>query len=182
MTHRILTILSALCLCALPISAQSDNDNDNSQKDRLNVNGASNGESKGNCPERWTCIVGSACEMIVMVKLSTITSVSKQTYMLEGTQKIKEVTIDTTGNNSIRFYCLSSNRAAQALDTLSNARRVANKHTEGAGSYPSKKYPDATHSHNIEYQVGSPAQLDSIYESVTHAWVKNQAAVLRVKN
>ncbi len=180
MTHRFLTILTALSLAALPLSAQSE-DSNSSQSDRLNINKATSGESKGNCPERWTCIIGSASDTVVMVKLAAITSISKQTYMLEGSQKIKEVTIDTTGNNSIRFYCLSSARANRALDRVSSARDIVDRHTDSASQYPAKKYPDATHSHNIEYQLSNSGQLDTIYESATHAWVKNQAVLLRIK-
>ncbi len=178
MTPRLINLLAALCFALLPLFAVEDNDK---PKDRLGLAKLEYGEhstaaSKG-C---WTCILGNTSSM-VMVKLATITSVAKHTYVLEGSQKITEVTIDTTGNNSIRFYCLNSDRANRALDRLSNVREVADKYTERGTRYPAKKYPEGTHSHNIEYQLNSVEHLDTIYESLTYAWLKDTASTLRLK-
>ncbi len=176
MNHRLLCTLTALCLAALPLLGDTDKD-----QDRLGFAKATEGESRG-CPERWTCIIGCPNTAMTVVKLASITSISKQTYMLEGSQKVTEVTIDTEGNNSIRFYCVASARANSALERAANARDLVDKHTGSASKFPAKAYPEATHSHNIEYQVSTPAQLNRIYESVTHAWVKNISSTLRVKN
>ncbi len=176
MMHRSLTCLSALLvLTLLPLTAAED-------KDRLGFSKVAEGESKGCCPDRWTCIIDGPNKAMTVVKLSAITSISKQTYLLEGAQKILEVTIDTEGNNSIRFYCLSSDRTQRALGQAANARELVDKHSEAASKFPAKKYPEATHSHNIEYQLSSPEQVNRIYESATHAWVKNIPMNLRIKN
>ncbi len=178
MTHRLLCSLSALlCLAALPLSAAAE-----SEKDRLGFSKVAEGESKGCCANCWTCIIDGPETAMTVVKLSSITSISKQTYLLEGSQRILEVTIDTEGNNSIRFYCLSSERAARMADRASTARSLADRHTEGATHLPAKKYPEGTHSHNIEFQLSSPAQVHRIYESATHAWVKNTPMNLRIKS
>ncbi len=177
MTHRLPTLLTAFCLAALSLSAAAESD-----KDRLGLEKISEGESRSNIPERWTCILGDADTAVVMVKLSAITSISKQSYLLQGTQRILEVAIDTTGNNSIRFYCLGSARAARLQERTSNTRDLLDKHTAGATRLPEKTYPDATHSHNVEYQLSSPEQLHRIYESATHAWVKNIPTNLHIKN
>ncbi len=177
MTHRLLCTLTALCLLTLPLPAAED-----AEKDRLGIAKVSEGESSGCCPDRWTCIIDSADTAVTVVKLSAITSVSKQTYMLEGSQRILEVTIDTEGNNSIRFYCLSSDRTQRALDRSANARDLVDRRLGGATRFPAKKYPEATHSHNVEYQLSSPALVNRIYESILHAWVKNTPMNLRIKN
>ncbi len=176
MTHRLSTLLAALYLIALPLQALAADE----AKDRLGFAKVAEGESKGTCPNCWTCIIGGADRAMTVVKLSGITSISKQTYMLEGSQRILEVTIDTEGNNSIRFYCLHSAHTQRALERTSNTRGLASKYTEGALSFPSKKYPEATHSHNIEYQLSSPEQVNRIYESAVHAWVKNIPTDLRI--
>ncbi len=177
MTRCLPCILTALCLATLPLPAFGDED-----KDRLGFSKVTVGESKGCCPDRWTCIIDGPDKAMTVVKLSSITSISKQTYMLEGSQKILEVTIDTEGNNSIRFYCLSSGRVNRALGNASNTRDLAERHLETPSRFPSKKYPEATHSHNIEYQLSSPEQVNRIYESAMYAWVKNTPMNLRIKN
>ncbi len=183
MNHRLPCLLTALFLAALPLSAQQQRDGGKEKEvqDRLGFAKSSTGESKGCCADRWTCIIDSPDKAVTMVKLSAITSISKQTYLLEGTQKITEVTIDTLGNNSIRFYCMSSERTNRMADRLSNARDIVNKHTESASELPAKKYPEATHSHNIEYRLSTPEQVNRIYESATHAWAKNISSRLRIK-
>ncbi len=175
MTHRLLTILTSLCLAALTFVAPTA---EGKEQDRFGFKKISEGEHNGVCPDRWTCIIGGADNAMTSVKLSAITSVSKQTYMLEGAQKVVEVTIDTLGNNSIRFYSLSSERVNRVTDRLSNAKALLDKHTENASRYPAKKYPEATHSHNIEYQLSTTEQVHRIYESVMHAWVKGVAISL----
>ncbi len=177
MTRRLTSVLTAFCLAALPLHSYGD-----TPKDRLGFAKLSEGESKGNCPDRWVCIIDGPETAMTVVKLSSITSISKQTYLLEGAQRILEVTIDTEGNNSIRFYCLHSARTQRVTERLSNARDLVDKHTEGLTRFPAKKYPEATHSHNIEYQLSSPEQVNLIYESAIHAWVKNIPTNLRIKN
>ncbi len=175
MPHSFPRFLTALCLLALPFQALGD-----AEKDRLGFAKASEGERKGSCPSCWTCIIGSPEHAMTVIKLSSITSISKQTYMLEGSQRILEVTIDTEGNNSIRFYSLNSAHTQRVTDRVSNTRSLAEKYTDGALKFPAKKYPEATHSHNIEYQLSSPEQVNRIYESAVHAWAKNNPTDLRI--
>ncbi len=176
MTPRLLSLLSAFCLATLPLTAQAEED-----KDRLGFSKLAEGESRGCCPDRWTCIVAGADKAMTVVKLSSITSVSKQTYMLEGSQRIVEVTIDTEGNNSIRFYSMSSGSALSAQDRATNSRELVDKYTDAASRFPAKKYPEATHSHNVEFQLSSPKLVNRVYESIMYAWVKNTALNLVIK-
>ncbi len=164
-------ILLALAALAGPLAA--------APQDRLGLGDTKAGESTS-APQFWTCIVGDPGAAVTMVKLSTITSVSKQTYMLDNSIQMREVTIDTIGNNTIRFYCTSSARANTMAGRVSNARNLVDKYTEGGTRYPGKKYPEGTHSHNVEFQVSSPSTLDQIYDSVANAWQKNRGCTLRV--
>ncbi len=167
-----LLALAVAALCA-PLPAAS------AQQDRLGLGDTKAGESSSS-PQFWTCIVSNPGAAVTMVKLSTITSVSKQTYMLDNSIQMREVTIDTLGNNTIRFYCTSSTRANNMASRVSTARGLVDKYTEGGTRYPGKKYPEGTHSHNVEYQVNSPSTLDQIYDSVANAWQKNRGCTLRV--
>ncbi len=170
-TRTLSLLLLGLAAFASPLSAAS--------QDRLGLGDTKAGEASAS-NTFWTCIVGDPSEAVTMVKLSTITSVSKQTYMLDNSIQMREVTIDTIGNNTIRFYCASSARANIMASRMSNARDLVDKYTEKATRYPGKKYPEGTHSHNVEYQVASPSTLDQIYDSVANAWQKNKGCTLRV--
>ncbi len=170
------TALATLCLAALPLAAQQGSQ----AKDRLGLSKIAVGEHSG-LPGMWTCIVAGADKAMTVVKLSEITSVSKQSYLLEGSQRILEVTIDTTGNNSIRFYCMGGARASRVKARATNSRDLADKYMEGASGLPAKKYPEATHSHNIEYQLDSEEELNRIYESAVYSWVKNSPQTLCIE-
>jgi ribosomal protein L2 len=106
--------------------------------------------------------------------------VSKHTYNV-GTQTVREVTIDTIGNNSIRIYCMNVNEQQQRFkERLSNTRELIDSKTGNATKLPNKKFPEGTYSHNIEYQVEDVATLDKIYDSVMNAIIKNRGCTLRV--
>ncbi len=129
----------------------------------------------------WTCIIGDAKVATISVRLDTVTSVAMHTYNIAA-QTVREVTIDTTGNNSIRIYCLNTNSAAaRYADRVKNTRDLVDSKTGGAAKYPSKKFPEGTYSHNIEYQVESVKDLEGIYESVIKAVFSNRGAVIEVK-
>ncbi len=172
MNARILPLFALAAFC-LPLSAAET-------PDRLNLNKAKEGEA-ATPAAFWTCIVGCPCDAVTMVKLENITSVSKQTYLLNNSIKMREVTIDTKGNNSIRFYCTASKQAKSAASRVSNARSLVESHTDGSTRFPGKKYPEGTYSHNVEYQVSSTEALDTIFDSVANAWQKNKGCTLRVE-
>ena len=172
MKAHLFTTLAFAALAALPLSAQQEQ-----PKDRLNLDKVQLGEHNG-LPGRWTCLV--SCGEVMMVKLDTITSVSTHHYKLEDTRMVSEVTIDTTGNNTIRFYHISEDNKDTIGSKLVNARGLAEKHTGATSRRPTKVYPGATHSHNIEYQLHDDGDLTKVFESVTHAWVKNTSQTLKL--
>ncbi len=194
MKHRILTTLAALSLTALPLIAAEGSNTGNC--DRPLYNKCQPGDKDyippgvpGIPPDCkhipgkgfWCFILNGPGRAMTVVKLSTITSVSKQTYMLEGSQQVLEVTLDTIGNNSIRFYCLSSDRTNNMLERVSSSRSLVDKHADKVSNFPSKKYPEATHSHNVEYQLDSVDQLNRIYESITNCWFTDVTVVLHLQ-
>ena len=163
------TAVGALLLTATPAQAQ----------DRLNLNNAQNGEQAVNY-KFWVCIIGNAKTAVTSVRLDTIASVSKHTYNV-GAQTVREVTIDTTGNNSIRIYCMNVNEQQQRYkERLSNTRELIDSKTGNASKIPTKAFPDGTYSHNVEYQVEDVATLDKIYDSVINAIIKNKGCTLKV--
>ncbi len=194
MTHRLLTTFAALCALALPLCAQEGTNTGNCDRPQYNKCKVSDKDYvPPGCPGPrpdckhipadgfWCFILNGTGRAMTVIKLSTITSVSKQTYMLEGSQQILEVTVDTTGNNSLRFYCLSSDRTNEKLDRVSSARALIDKHTDKASNFPAKKYPEATHSHNVEFQLAGVEQINKIYESLTNSWFTDKTTVLHLQ-
>lgn len=129
----------------------------------------------------WTCIIHDEKVASVNVRLDNVTSVAMHSYLI-GSQMIREVTIDTTGNNSIRLYCLTVHEAtARYADRVKNTRDLVDRKTGGATRFPSKKFPEGTYSHNIEFQIDSVKDLEEIYESVMRAVFTNKGEVIEVK-
>lgn len=128
----------------------------------------------------WVCVFGCPKTAVTTVRLSSITSVSKHTYNVGG-QTVREVTIDTTGNNSIRIYCMNVNEQQQKQKSrLSNTRQLIDSKTGHNSKLPTKKFPEGTYSHNVEYQVEEVEILDKIYNSVIKAISSNKGTKLTV--
>lgn len=149
------------------------------QGNRITFENAKEGEQAFSS-KFWVCIFGSEKEAITSVRLDHVTSVSKHMYMV-GSSLIREVTIDTMGNNSIRIYCMENGEQAQKTqERLSNTRRLLESKTGGISQRPQKKFPEGTYSHNIEYQVNDSSVLDKIYESLINAIVNNKGCTYKV--
>ncbi|MBE6418432.1 MAG: hypothetical protein E7033_08230 [Akkermansiaceae bacterium] len=128
----------------------------------------------------WVCIVGCPKQAVTAIRLDTIVSINKHTYTVDN-MVIKEVTIDTRGNNSIRFYCMNNNPQAQKMAERSkNTRKLIDSKTGGLTTKPAKLFPDGTYSHNIEYLIDDPKKLDDIYESALNAMIRNRGCTYKV--
>lgn len=129
----------------------------------------------------WICSIGDSKAAMTAVRLESITSVSKHTYNVSG-QVIREVTIDTTGNNSVRIYCMNSNQQLNRYaERAKNARQILDSKTGSAADYPTKKFPEGTYSHNIEFQVDSLNDLEKVYNSVMKAVISNKGCNFKLK-
>ena len=129
----------------------------------------------------WIATIGDSKAAMTAVRLSSITSVSKHTYNVAG-QVIREVTIDTTGNNSVRIYCMNTNpQLNRYAERAKNTRQMIDSKTGGATNYPSKKFPEGTYSHNVEFQVDSVDDLEKIYNSVMKAVISNKGCNFKLK-
>lgn len=148
-------------------------------QERITYDSVPDGEQKASY-KYWVCIVGCPKQAVTAVKLDTITSISKHTYTVDNVV-IKEVTIDTRGNNSIRFYCMNNTQQSQKMmDRSKNTRKLLDSKTGGLTSKPAKAFPDGTYSHNVEYLIDSPKKLDDIYESALNAMIHNRGCTYKV--
>ncbi len=162
-----LTGLSAMT--AMPAGAQ----------ERITFAETEDGEKNVNY-KFWVCIVGCPKQAVTAVRLDTIVSVSKHTYSVDNVV-VKECTIDTRGNNSIRFYCMNNTEQSQKmLERTKNTRKLIDSKTGGLTSKPAKKFPEGTYSHNVEYLIDDPKKIDDIYESALNAVIKNRGCTFKV--
>lgn len=114
---------------------------------------------------------------IVSVFVPQIVSVALHPYMLNGVTRVTELTIDTNGNNSIRFYYVHPQDDTQPLPGVSakGVKKKIGQHSPVSideETIASVKFPEGAYAHTIEYQVNSPDALMALYESIMTAWWK----------
>ena len=148
-------------------------------QERVNFDNVQDGEQNVNY-KFWVCIVGCPKQAVTAIRLDTIVSINKHTYTVDGVV-VKEVTIDTRGNNSIRFYCMNNNPAANKMnDRTKNTRKLIDSKTGGLTTKPAKAFPDGTYSHNVEYLIDDAKKLDDIYDSALNAVIRNKGCTFKV--
>ncbi|WAC20164.1 hypothetical protein OVA24_02070 [Luteolibacter sp. SL250] len=117
------------------------------------------------------------------VSTERITSVSRHSYVLDGTLLVDEVTIDTTGQALARFYFLSPIGANNSVGGTAGAVMERGKGIlDAAGQRTGvetdnmviKKYPDTTHAKTIEYRLTTQAELTNLFNSAKQAWQSGQ--------
>lgn len=181
-THFTLTAMAALLLApALAAPGNSGNGSGMGTPPAGSTTSNKQGESSFAKPY-W---IGNFGEGQVIIALDQITSVSKQKYVLDGGFVIREIVVDTTGNNTIRIYFISpvseeSNIAAIriASDRMQDLLKQGNDRVGSAAIDPNtavtKNYPATTHSHTIEFRVANVALLDNVYNSIVSAWLNGR--------
>lgn len=133
----------------------------------------------------WSvCFGGSADKNpFAMVKINTITSLSRQRYLLNGTMSVWELVIDTTGNNSIRIYYIDTpgSKAGAAGDLASKMPGLSyareNMGLNGAECV-TKTYPESTHTHTVEYRVLNLDALKRIQKSLMRSMATGRGDTL----
>lgn len=116
---------------------------------------------------------------MVTIAVSQLVSVTMHPYLLNGENLVTEVTIDTTGNNTIRFYYVHPEE--DKLDLMNPEKTVKNAKKKilrrpsqpKANSIASVKFPEGAYAHSIEYQVNSLDDLEKIYQSLISVWEKS---------
>ena len=135
----------------------------------------------------WRCdLPGGTYE----VAIRAITSVSSHEYIVDGVARVTEVNVDTQGNMAVRFYHIEANtpKAPQgagqsALDQLSDLAKEAAQRAgpDEIWKRVIKSYPTTTHTHTIEYRIGSEEQLKKIFTSAQSAFESGRGGILKVE-
>lgn len=129
----------------------------------------------------WMATVAGNPDGAISVPIRMISSVSIHHYLLNGKIPIAELTIDTTGNNSIRLYTVVS-PSADAMNLVSIASEAFNGAKDLAG-LPSvaKQYPETTHAHSVEYNVSNVDVLKAAYASINKSIATGQGAKVTIR-
>ncbi|MCF6310911.1 MAG: hypothetical protein L3J39_00520 [Verrucomicrobiales bacterium] len=118
-----------------------------------------------------------------LVRLSTISSVSQHQYVVDGAARVFEVTVDTTGSQTARFYYIEAvaegSPLAMGKNAIDRLRSVAEGVTSRTGTdevwtQVVKNYPTTTHVRTAEYRVDNKAVLDKIYKHVRRVWAEEK--------
>ena len=126
----------------------------------------------------------------VVLAASSIVSIAKHRFLLNGSLPVDEVTIDTVGNSTLRFYCVENNGDSPTAPPSSpgaGAQQVGRKIssslnkkiTDGQEALPSIQFPNGVYAHTIEYQVSSPGALDKLFAGALAVW---EASAERITN
>lgn len=124
----------------------------------------------------WQACLGD--NQKVTIAVSKIVSVSLHPYLLNGENLITEVTIDTEGNNTLRFYYIHTDEDTPDITDPKSAVRAARKRIRNEissqpkteNSVASLKFPEGTYAHSIEYQMPSLDDLLELHKSIVSVW------------
>ena len=177
------TLFPIVCLSfAIPATVhaqgqprQPDN-NAEQQTDSENPQGITDTQVKNRF---WQASLGGGSYMVALERISAI---SRHQYLLDGSVKVDEVTIDALGQSLVRIYFLSpvtdemrgSSAGNAASRIVDRGRDLLDRNAGRTGvdvnTMVVKKYPETTHARTIEFRVQSSQALDALYKSVRTAW------------
>lgn len=128
----------------------------------------------------WEAILATESKGNVVVKLADVSAVALHTYKLNGVQEITECTIDTKGSHSIRFFAMAegTGKDAHMVRTALGSSPVP-EISSGSSNYPARKFPEGAYSHNIEYQLKSPAAVYRVFKSIKDAWRSSSSTTIK---
>lgn len=162
---------------------QQEADREQRQRDEEALEGVNDDQNnKG----RWECSLAGG---EYSVGLGSITSVSKHSYVLDGTLLVTEVTVDTTGTALARFYYLepiTKDTTFNALDRLQKRaeqlrQRAQNRGGTKADEMVQKSYPTTTHARTIEFRIMNEVELNALYASLYRAWTSGKGRTFRIE-
>lgn len=112
---------------------------------------------------------GGTYEIVV----GSMVSVSSHEYVVDGTARVTEVNVDTTGQMAVRFYYIEpvaqSGPGGVGAATFGKVQSLLTEAAERSGNDAYKKvvksYPTTTHARTIEYRVASKESLNKIFAS-----------------
>ena len=194
---KITPFLLAFALSALSVTAQTtpvpggqrtpaeqqEADREQTAADKQALEGVNDDENR---KRRWECSLPGG---EYSVNLGAITSVSKHSYVLDGTLLVTEVTVDTTGTALARFYYIepiTKDTTFNALARLQKrAEQLRNRGQQRSGTKADemvqKSYPTTTHARAIEFRIMNEVELNALYGSLYRAWNSGKGRTFRIQ-
>lgn len=138
----------------------------------------------------WRCELPGG---VYLVALRNIQSVSSHEYVVDGAARVTEVTVATASSVEARFYYLEpvgANAASPVGASAATLQAMQQRVQDLAASHSPvepvwekviKNYPATTHSHTVEFRLGSKANLTQIEESLEQAWTTNKGTNLKTE-
>lgn len=181
----------ALTLAIAPMQAQvnqgntgtNNNTNEASDAEKEEIEGIKDEENKRH---RWDASLPGG---EYSVKLGSITSISKHSYVLDATLLVTEVTVDSTGNSLARFYYIEPITKDTEFNALARfhkrAEELRNRGQKRMGTQSDemaqKSYPTTTHAKTIEFRIMHEGTLNALYASLFRAWDSGKGRTFRLQ-
>lgn len=185
-----LTFLLALFLFAHPATVwgQQNNNDDNEDDEEEVQNDKNSNTQEAPISKRFWSVTLPGGEYTVA--LDRISSVSIHEYVLDLSNIITEVVVDTNGRALVRFYHVRSvmddvgsgnggkivERGKELID------RAGQRAGTNAQNLPPKSYPTTSHAGMIEYRLANLNDLKAIHSSAKGSWESGQGHHLTVKS
>lgn len=118
-----------------------------------------------------------------MVRLDQIASVSQHEYVIDNAVRVFELTVDTDGGQTARFYFIEPITAGSKLQTgtstINRITGLADKVSEKLGTgdldaLVTKHYPDTTHAKTSEYRMKNKETIGQIYDHLHRVWAEEK--------
>ena len=162
---------------------QQQGQNEQDEKDKEALEGVNDDENR---KRRWECSLPGG---EYSVNLGVITSVSKHSYVLDGTLLVTEATVDTTGTALARFYYIEPITKDTTFNALARiqkrAEELRNRGQSRTGTkadeMAQKSYPTTTHARTIEFRIMNEVELNALYRSLYQAWTSGKGRTFRIQ-
>tara|TARA_B100001057_G_scaffold81070_3_gene76329 strand:+ start:1858 stop:2445 length:588 start_codon:yes stop_codon:yes gene_type:complete len=162
---------------------QQQGQNEQDEKDKEKLEGVNDDENR---KRRWECSLPGG---EYSVNLGAITSVSKHSYVLDGTLLVTEATVDTTGTALARFYYIEPITKDTTFNALARiqkrAEELRNRGQSRTGTkadeMAQKSYPTTTHARTIEFRIMNEVELNALYRSLYQAWTSGKGRTFRIQ-
>lgn len=122
-----------------------------------------------------------------VVALNRIAAIGVHEYLLDGNLVVREMTVDTGGRTTARFYHIQEVTAAMRSNGITSLAQRAGEMLERAGQrtgiqvheMAQKNYPTTTHAGMVEFRILDLAELDALYRSLKDSWTAGRGRSIR---
>jgi hypothetical protein len=145
-------------------------------------------ESPPTVPFQWRAELPTGT---FIVALGSLKNISIHEYLVNGLGKVTEMTIDSGGSTTARFYAveppsvktpsgLGQSVADRAKEVVGEMRSRIDR--SGATNVVVKDYPNTTHAHTVEYLLPSAETVRKLFKNLDKAWAAGRGDKIKVES